>query len=252
MPAPYSSAFYEELDRTGTEAASPVIDQIRRFVRPRRVVDVGCGAGTWLAAFAGRGAEAILGLDLGTVEGSVLKIPADRFRPTDLTRPFEVGETFDLALSLEVGEHLPASSAPGFVASIARLAPVAVFSAAIPGQCGTHHVNEQWPDYWAALFRDNGFLAVDCIRPGIWSDRRIPDYYRQNLLLYVREDRLSDYPEIEAEHRNRAADGRLAMVHPEFFAAKTNPKNLSLRSWLQAIPRMPGKLAGSLAARIRP
>jgi hypothetical protein len=61
--------------------------------------------------------------------------------------------TFDLAICLEVAEHLPPEAAEGFIDSLTRLAPVVLFSAAITFQVGNQHLNGQWPDYWATLFR---------------------------------------------------------------------------------------------------
>jgi hypothetical protein len=49
---------------------------------------------------------------------------------------------FDLAISLEVAEHLPEGSAGALVSTLIEAAPVVVFSAAIKGQSGTNHINE--------------------------------------------------------------------------------------------------------------
>ena len=68
-----------------------------------------------------------------------LHIPADCYLVADLGKPLPLDERYDLAVSLEVGEHLEASLAGGLVDSLTRLAPVVLFSAAIPGQSGTHH-----------------------------------------------------------------------------------------------------------------
>ena len=92
---------------------------------------------------------------------------------------------------LEVAEHLPPDSADALVESLTRLAPFVLFSAAIPLQGGWHHINEQWPEYWAEKFLARGFVAVDCFRPRIWTDDRVQRYYRQNLLLLVRKDHIS-------------------------------------------------------------
>ena len=27
---------------------------------------------------------------------------------------------------------------------------------------GIHHVNEQWPEYWAKLFETKDYLLIDC------------------------------------------------------------------------------------------
>lgn len=73
--------------------------------------------------------------------------------PKDLTQPLSLGRKFDLCVSMEVAEHLPPSRADSFVADLVGLAPVVLFSAAVPEQGGTNHLNEQWPDYGAICLR---------------------------------------------------------------------------------------------------
>jgi hypothetical protein len=94
---------------------------------------------------------------------------------------------FDLAVCLEVAEHLPASSAEAFVKFLTGLAPVVLFSAAIPGQGGTNHINEQFLSYWVKLFSQSGYHPLDVIRPIIWNDERVPFWYRQNIILFAND-----------------------------------------------------------------
>ena len=63
------------------------------------------------------------------------------------------------------------------------VAPVVLFSAAIPGQGGVGHKNEQWPDYWANRFATHGYSVSGALRWRIWNDDRVENWYRQNLLL---------------------------------------------------------------------
>lgn len=183
MAADYSRTFYDVI-RSGTIAsAAAVVPRLFDLVKPARVIDVGCGEGHWLDAFAALGAE-VIGLDGSYVQTSTL---GDRFVPHDLARPLpeHLAGRFDLALSLEVAEHLPPNRGPGFVRDLCQLAPVVVFSAAIPGQGGTGHVNEQWPSYWCDLFEAEGFAVSGALRFELWDDDRVENWYRQNLLVAV-------------------------------------------------------------------
>jgi hypothetical protein len=86
---------------------------------------------------------------------------------------------------LEVAEHLRASRAEGLVKMLCGLSDRVLFSAAIPFQGGTGHVNEQWQSYWARLFRRNGFAAARN-QPNIRENRDVEIWYRNNLILYER------------------------------------------------------------------
>lgn len=215
--SPYTAAFLERLEEVGARPSAEAIVPIALdLVHPSSVVDVGCGLGSWLAVFREHGVQDILGIDGDYVERAQLRIPADRFLAHDLTRPLELGRTFDLAVSVEVAEHLPDASANAFVTSLTRLAPVILFSAAIPFQGGVHHVNLQWPDYWVAMFRERGFVAIDAIRPRVWRNPDVGWWYAQNSLVFAREAELSRYPPLR-EALARTEPERLALVHPRNY-----------------------------------
>ena len=83
--------------------------------------------------------------------------------------------------------------------NLTSFSDVILFSAAIPGQGGTHHVNEQWPSYWIEKFAARGYVPVDCIRPFIWADSSIRTDYRQNLIMCVKKNALDKYPALKRE-----------------------------------------------------
>src|SRR5262245_37997923 len=184
---PYTDEFFDRHLEGSRRSALLVVPMIMDLVRPRRVVDVGCGRGTWLAAFRDYGAEEILGIDGDYVDRERLEIAPDEFLRCDLSRPPAVDRQFDLAVCLQVAEHLPEESADNLVALLTSLAPVVLFSAAVPSQGGTNHVNEQWPDYWAARFEDRGYKTCDVIRDRIWDCADLECWYAQNILLFSRQ-----------------------------------------------------------------
>lgn len=166
-----------------------------------------------------------------------LCIPKDRFAAVDLRQPLPADRKFDLAISCEVAEHLPVTSAATLVGTLTSLSDVALFSAAIPGQGGVRHVNEQWPAYWQALFRARNYSAYDLIRPRIWNDDRVEVWYRQNTVLYVADSAASRYhlPEKTPEVRG--------MVHPELYESQRRKKLLrnAVRSARRALARWTGR-----------
>lgn len=172
--------------------------------RPRSLVDVGCGTGVWLRAAMENGIEDVCGVDGVVAKPDQLTVPASLVVQRDLTEPLEVGRRFDVAICLEVAEHLDARHATTLIDSLVKLANVVVFSAACPGQRGQHHVNCQWPEYWQTLFNRHGFRCDDTIRWRIWGIEAIEPWYRQNMFIARR-----DPPEAGQEPR-------LAPVrHPE-------------------------------------
>lgn len=152
------------------------------------VLEVGCGTANLLAAFHRRAVADVFGLDGPNVPRDLLRVPADLVASWDLDRLTPLPRRFDLACSLEVGEHLPEAAAEDFVGLLTTAAPLVLFGAAIPGQGGPGHLNEQRQSWWAAKFAARGYVAVDCIRPAVWG---VPDtewYYAQNVLVYCRPE----------------------------------------------------------------
>jgi SAM-dependent methyltransferase len=184
----YDRAFYRVLAQTARSSARRIVPKVLAQVLPKSVIDVGCGTGSWLAEFARNGIVDFCGVEGDFFPADMLEIPRERFVVFDLTQPYRCSRRFDLVISLEVAEHLPADCAASFVGSLVRLGPAVLFSAAIPGQGGTHHVNEQWQDYWAELFERHDYVPVDCVRQGVWNDSQVAWWYSQNTLLYCERD----------------------------------------------------------------
>jgi len=227
MDARYPERFYRDLNEESLRSAREVVPIVMELVNPTSVVDVGCGTGAWLRAFQEYGVSEVFGVDGDWVDARWLQIPSEKFSQADLRNPLHLNRQFDLALALEVAEHLPMEAADVFVDSLTRLAPVVLFSAAIPFQGGTNHLNEQWPEYWAKLFDDRGYEVSDCIRSQIWQDDRVAWWYRQNLLLFVRKDVAGNYPQLFAHTIERSGQ-MLSVVHPRNYLRLVEPQATSL------------------------
>jgi SAM-dependent methyltransferase len=215
--SPYNETFFQSHEPGARSSAAATVPLALQYVPAQSVVDVGCGLGTWLAEFAAAGVTDYLGVDGDYVDRSRLAIPPERFLAKDLAQPLEIGRRFDLAVCLEVAEHLPAENADTLVDSLTRLAPVVLFSAAIPYQPGTGHVNEQWPEYWRDRFARRDYVVVDVLRDRLWQNDDVATWYRQNLLLFVNRDRLGDYPLLRAEFESAGDRPYLSRVHPVHY-----------------------------------
>jgi hypothetical protein len=145
-------------------------------------------------------------LDLGQRDAEYLVI-----ENTDLEQPITEDDQFDLAICLEVAARLSAGRAESLVDDLCRLSQRVLFSAAIPGQGGKGHVNEQWQTYWAHLFARKGYVPLDIVRPRIWDNSAIKFWYKQNTLLFCSK---------ESAEASEMVSGLplLDLVHPELLA----------------------------------
>ena len=208
----YNKAFYDE-QRYGSElSAREVLPVLFRYFKPHTMIDIGCGVGTWIKVAKELEVDFALGVD-GSYAISGLVIPETSFVPHDLSQPLGNLGRFDLAMSLEVAEHLDSDRADGFVADLCGLSDVVLFSAAIPHQGGADHRNENWPEYWAIKFEKHGYVPLDFLREILWTNSKVEWWYRQNILVYVREAVLEKIFGGMA----RASSQYLTRIHPDLL-----------------------------------
>jgi SAM-dependent methyltransferase len=198
-----------------TNAAAEIVPFLMGIFQPKSVLDIGCGIGTWLYEFKKSGVPNVLGIDIPYVDKNLLSkyLKENEFQVTDLSKPFNLEKKFDLAISLEVAEHLPENAAHSFVHSIIQHTDIMVFSAAVPFQEGQNHINEQWPEYWEEIFNSEGYIAYDFIRDEFWDNEKIDIWYRQNIILYAKPGL------VELQHFE-PAKGRLSKIHPSLYVSR--------------------------------
>jgi SAM-dependent methyltransferase len=252
MATPYTSQFFNDVQEGSRQSARETMPILAKLLPYRSVVDVGCGTGCWLKVLKDLGVTNVLGLDGDYVARDTLEISPQEFTAIELTCPPQLDRRFDLAMSLEVGEHLPEASAATFVNFLTDLAPVVLFSAAVPGQGGNNHLNEQWPDYWAQKFEARGFVPIDCIRGKVWHNEKVMWWYAQNMILFAK-------PEIIAANSLLAAAAaatdrdKLSVAHPlayqnvskaladanqliRYLEMKRKPENMPFLGTIGALP----------------
>jgi SAM-dependent methyltransferase len=194
----YSDAFYRYIEDGSIRSAHVIVPLVLRELSPASVLDVGCGAGAWLAEYRNCGIADYLGVDGAYVRTTSLLISADHFQSRDVAQAFDLGRKFDLVQCLEVGEHLPEASSDSLVENLARHGQMILFSAATPGQGGENHINEQAHEYWRILFAAHGYKPFDLFRPMIRGIAAVGSWYRRNIILYVTEAAI---PELSASVR---------------------------------------------------
>jgi SAM-dependent methyltransferase len=182
-------AFREVVRRECRSSARQIVPLLIDGAWPDKVIDVGCGEGWFANEFNHRGIPAS-GID-GAPYTSDTALSRSRYIQLDLTEGFSQKKILlpkvDLALCLEVAEHIPEEHAGSLIADLCSLADTVLFSAAIPGQGGYGHVNEQWPHYWVKLFARHGFMCSGALRWQIWNDDKIEPWYKQNMTVATRQ-----------------------------------------------------------------
>lgn len=233
MPTIYDTNFYAAQASGSLDAARVVMPIVLNAFPSRTIIDVGCGLGTWLLASKEAGASRIEGYDGEYVDRENLLIDGEEFHAVDLSSSFELATQADLVISLEVAEHLPSESSQAFVECLTAGAPVVLFSAAVPGQGGTDHVNERWQDYWRNLFMGRGYRAVDLVRPLIRGNPLVPWWYQQNIIIYCNEHSLS-LQSVQPVPDNVS----LNYVHQTLYELALARSNMHLSRALRMIPRL--------------
>jgi hypothetical protein len=185
---------YEETyhsDIKDTSSAKEVYNYLETLIDFKSVVDVGCGDGNWHDP-----RYRYTGIDFNVYPDVPDYVDFDiRKRLPDIGR-------YDLAISLEVFEHLPAEE--HLIDNLCQLSDQILFSAAIPGQDGENHINCQWQSYWAEKFKEKGYYPYyKDIRTSLWNNKKIAPWYRQNMVLYTKNGPTREY--------------QLDMVHPEMY-----------------------------------
>lgn len=196
----YSDTFFDYIDRGARRSAQHVLARLGPWLKPASVIDLGSGRGVWLDEWRKTGVSDVLAVDGDYVNRDQLAVPRENFMAADLTAPVFADRRFDLAQSLEVGEHLPTSASMTLVDSLTRASDRVLFSAAVTGQGGEFHVNEQPLSFWQDLFRARGYTAYDCIRPYLAGHRDVEPWYRYNAVLYVNDAGRKDLPEAVTRH----------------------------------------------------
>jgi len=184
-----------------------IVPLLCELFSPTSVVDFGCGLGTWLKSFQDNGIRTLLGLDgewldKSKFEKDVLKM----LQIVDLEQSIKLDLKYDLAISLEVAEHLSPAAAQLFVKNLTAAADTIVFSAAIPFQGGQNHINEKPLSFWIKLFQEQGFYFYDVIRGRIWNDDQVFWWYKQNMVVFSSKNLNIDYV------------NPIDIVHPELLS----------------------------------
>lgn len=201
-----------------TTAPKQLVPILVELFHPTSVVDIGCGIGTFLHEFIECNITDVLGIDGEWVDKTLLvkHLNKNLFVEADLEKKLVLDRRFDLAICLEVAEHIRHESTSSFIDTVTGLSDVVVFSAAIPGQGGQNHVNEQWLSYWEKIFETHDYVLYDLIRPLIWDNPNIFFWYKQNMVVFAKKGYIIDSLQKES------CCSIHNLVHPELYLQHLN------------------------------
>ena len=226
----YQGEFFSSRQEKTFYSAQKILGIIQSHYPFKSMVDFGCGVGTWLHVADKMGVKNLRGYEGEWARGHLVDNGLDiRFQNFESTID-RVGQ-FDLAISLEVAEHLTTVAGHALVKSMCASSNVVMFSAAIPGQDGVGHINEQPQEYWQDIFAKFGFSAIDLVRPAIWNDSEIPIWYRQNTLVYTSDKKLHG-------ELSKQTTSIINAVHPEAYEIALNPGVKTSLKVAFSIPRL--------------
>lgn len=192
----YDNEFYKLMTNQNFEANNLTSAQemvpyiLKLFPNAASVIDVGCGIGIWASTFKNNGIPIVSGVDGKWVDKTQLLINKNEFH----THNFESGHKYitsrkyDIAICLEVAEHLNSKYADDLLDTLTELSDVIIFSAAIPHQGGIHHVNEQYQSYWKKKFEQRNYTGLDLLRGKFAANKKVATFYSQNTLVYINNE----------------------------------------------------------------
>jgi SAM-dependent methyltransferase len=133
-----------------------VAEYIDIDIHPRTVLDAGCAMGFLVEKLRERGIEAY-GIDISEYAvQNVHESVRDFCQIGFITTPFP--RRYDLIVSIEVLEHLPAVQAREAIANFCQHTDQVLFSSTPLDYREATHINVNPPEHWAELFAKQGFI----------------------------------------------------------------------------------------------
>jgi SAM-dependent methyltransferase len=140
--------------------ASQLWDKLIEMIKPKSVLDVGCGAGYSLKYFIKE--KGLIGVGIEGYEDAIKRSPiSTNIIKHDYTKgSLELDQNFDFAWCCEFVEHVEEQYVDNFMKNFQKCKHVGM-THGLPGQPGFHHVNCQPPQYWIDMFKKYGFEYLD-------------------------------------------------------------------------------------------
>ena len=178
----YEKSYFGERMRFKNEVYPLMGNIFQEILDPKDVVDLGCGHGILMAGFS---CECV-GIEASDEGFKQTKERGYEAHQIDLRLPLDLKRRFDLAVSIEVAEHLEEEYADIFVDNLISMSNRILVTAS--PRVERWHYNPQPKSYWIDKFSAKGFLLseitntlVETMRQKIPKDR---DYLYNNLMYF--------------------------------------------------------------------
>lgn len=170
-----------------------IAETIIKEYQPKTIIEFGCGTGALAREFASRGITvvAIDGYSMPDFSNySDVKFTKIDLNNVNETQKFlsSFNSKFDLAISIEVAEHLNPDVSQSFIQWMTSVADVVVFSAAVPHQDGDGHINCRTRQDWYKFLKKSDFVIADTLRIHFTSNLRLGLWHKLNVIDYVRKN----------------------------------------------------------------
>ena len=163
-------------------SACKYLKVVKQVIKINSIIDFGAGTGAWLHAAKSLGIDKLFGIEKHyqiDIKGAKI-LKQNVFDKVDFRA--------DIAVSVEVGEHILPEKSSTFIDVITSSSDIVIFGAANTHQSGDAHINCREVGFWKNLFKNRGFKLVDLFRQQFWNCRKINKAYVQNIFLYVKRE----------------------------------------------------------------
>lgn len=189
----YTRRFYKKSVQEGQQSATVFSRLAYRRFKPKSVIDLGCGSGIYLKYFFTEPGVKIIGIDGSKKTKDVFILPQNYLKIFDLRSPLNLKTRYDLAICIEVAEHIDESKSQMLVDNLCRCSNIVLFTAAPRGQGGTHHINEQPKKYWIKKFSQCGYkydLDETKLIAKELEDQKVTWWLYKNLMIFKKDEPL--------------------------------------------------------------
>jgi hypothetical protein len=184
----YTTAFHKAIENDEIPQAGRLGVYIKRYIAPNCFYDFGCSTGIYLKEVQ-INQPTIHSIGFEFSEDAVKNAVCPNVVQKDLTVPLELTYVPNtLGLCLEVLEHIDDAHWKPVLENITNLCDRVIFSAAVPGQGGTGHINCRPKIDWIKRFHELGWVVdldatkhlLDYIQKGYHMG-----WFRNNVMILI-------------------------------------------------------------------